>query len=300
MQWNAVTTRQAARALGVSEASLKRWCDQGLLPAVRTPGGHRRLPLQGVVQFVRERRLELVRPSLLGLPALTRREGADGETVGRAMQKAFRAADEDEIRRLLFGPYLAGKPAAEVLDELLTPAFWALGEKWTQGDLAIYEERRAVELCTRLLHQLRTFLPTPSPEAPQAIGGTLTGDPYELPTAMLEIALGEAGWRAQSYGCGLPAATLVDALRAVRPRLLWLSVSSLGSEQQFVSDCATLYAAAQEFGVAVLLGGRMLTADLRDRIQYSAYGDNLRHAVAFVQALDPSVCSRVAESEGRR
>jgi excisionase family DNA binding protein len=86
---SAVTTRQAAQALGVSEASLKRWCDQGLLPSVRTPGGHRRLPLDGVVQFIRERRLALVRPSLLGLPAEPERTADDGQTALAQMRTAL-------------------------------------------------------------------------------------------------------------------------------------------------------------------------------------------------------------------
>lgn len=209
-------------------------------------------------------------------------------------------ADDQEIRRLVFGSYLAGVPAAEILDDLVAPAFRAIGDRWAHGAVAVYEERRAVEVCTRELHQLRMFLPTPPPDAPLAIGGTLAGDPYSLPTTMLEIALREAGWRAQSYGCGLPAATLVDALRRVRPRMLWLSVSAFDSQQQFLADYATLYAAAQALGVAVLVGGRMLTAELRARIEYSAYGDTLRHAVAFVRALHPPAPAGPAKGADQR
>ena len=288
MNATSITTRQAAQALGVSEASLKRWCDQGFLPTTRTPGGHRRLPLNGIVKFVRERHLELVQPGLLGLPEFNRRSAGDSPGLREAMQAALETADEPEFRRLLLGSYLAGTPAAvELLDDLVAPAFRALGDRWAHGEVAIYAERRAVELCTRELHQLRMFLPAPPPEAPQAIGGTLTGDPYSLPTTMLEITLREAGWRAQSYGCGLPAATLVDALQHVRARVLWLSVSAFETESRFIEEYGALYNAAQKLGVAVLVGGRMLTAGLRERIQYSAYGDNLRHAVAFVRALTP-------------
>lgn len=280
-----ISTRQAAQALGVSEASLKRWCDQGLLPSARTPGGHRRLPLSGIVEFVRQRHFELVQPALLGLPKLNCRNAGDSVELRNAMQAALENADEPEFRRLLLGSYLAGTPAVELLDDLVAPAFRAIGDRWAHGEVAIYVERRAVELCTRELHQLRMFLPEPASEAPQAIGGTLTGDPYSLPTTMLEIALREAGWRAQSYGCGLPAPTLVDALQQARPRVLWLSVSAFETEAGFLEEYRALYAAAQKLGTAVLVGGRMLNATLREPIEYSAYGDNLRHAVAFVRAL---------------
>ena len=34
-----VSPKQVAHAMGVSESSLKRWCDQGLIPTVRTAAG---------------------------------------------------------------------------------------------------------------------------------------------------------------------------------------------------------------------------------------------------------------------
>lgn len=63
-----LTPNQVANAFGVSEASVKRWCDKGLMPTYRTAGGHRRLPVAGVVDFLRKRGLELVNPEVLGLP----------------------------------------------------------------------------------------------------------------------------------------------------------------------------------------------------------------------------------------
>lgn len=65
-----LTPKQVARAIGVSESSLKRWCDQGLLPSVqRTAGGRRRLALRDVLHFVRAHDHPLVAPEALGLTA---------------------------------------------------------------------------------------------------------------------------------------------------------------------------------------------------------------------------------------
>jgi excisionase family DNA binding protein len=65
-----LSPRQLATAIGVSESSLKRWIDDGLLSAARTAGKHRRIPLAEAIRFIRSQRAPLVRPDALGLPDL--------------------------------------------------------------------------------------------------------------------------------------------------------------------------------------------------------------------------------------
>lgn len=279
------TTRQVAQALGVSEASLKRWCDKGLIPFVRTPGGHRRLPLNGVFQFVRQQGQTLESPEALGLPPTLRRNAGSFTAIRERMQTAISGGDEPECRRLALHLYLDGHAVTDICDEILTPVFHQIGEEWEHGEREIYEERRAIEVCMRILHQLQSVLPVPEAGAPLAIGATLSGDPYVLPTTMVELVMRDAGWHAQSYGCGNPADTLASALQTIRPRLIWLSVSVIDDEDGFVREYGKLYTAATKADAAVLLGGRALTPKLRERIQYAAFCDNLKHAVAFARAL---------------
>ena len=47
-----VTTREAKKVLQVSEATLRRWADEGLCPSIRSPGGKR---LYNVQQFLSSR-----------------------------------------------------------------------------------------------------------------------------------------------------------------------------------------------------------------------------------------------------
>ncbi len=281
-----LSPKQIARAIGVSEASLKRWCDRGILPAIRTVGGHRRLPVNEVVQFLRKTGHPMVRPEVLGLPATAGHGRETLETARSQLRPALEAGDEQRLARLVVDLYLAGHTACDICDQAIAPAFSDIGARWQHGEIEVYEERRACEVCMRILYQLERLLPSVSDTAPTAAGATAEGDPYALPTLMAEIVLREAGWRADSYGTGLPFATLAAAIRTVRPRLFWLSVSAIASVPEFLAGYARLYETAVGCGVPIVVGGRALTEDIRRTMQYSAHGDTLRHLVSFARTLN--------------
>jgi MerR family transcriptional regulator, light-induced transcriptional regulator len=276
---------QVARALGVSESSLKRWCDQGLIPIVRTVGGHRKLPLAAVLAFVRERGKRVVEPEVLGLPAVT---GRSTVTLDRAVETLFgilQKSEGDQARRVVYDLYLAGHGLAAICDQVLSVIFQRLGIAWECGELEIYRERRACEIIYRLLNEISLALPPVSLEAPLALGATLQHDYYQIPSTMVELVLREQGWQARSLGCNLPAATLIAALREQRPKLFWLSASHIDDTTTFISEFNKLAEAAQDLKVAVILGGRALTPELRQQLVFTAHCENLRELQSLSQTL---------------
>ena len=82
---NLVSPKQVARAIGVSESSLKRWCDQGLIKTVRTAGGHRKMTIAEVLRYVREQDHKLVSPEILGLPPRTSGVRTINEPISAAL-----------------------------------------------------------------------------------------------------------------------------------------------------------------------------------------------------------------------
>ena len=50
-----LTTREAAALLGIAVSTTQQWIENGLLPAWKTPGGHRRVRLSAVSALLRER-----------------------------------------------------------------------------------------------------------------------------------------------------------------------------------------------------------------------------------------------------
>ena len=282
-----VSPRQVAQAIGVSESSVKRWCDQGLIPTVRTAGGHRRLPIEGVIGFLRRSEHELVDPQLLGLPPVVGGSPRKLNVMRTRFIEAILAGQAEVCRQLLLGAYLEGHEIVELCDDLIAPTFHVIGEQWQCGETAVWQERRACEICVRLLHELGRTLPPAQKGAPRAIGGTSEGDQYWLPTTMTELVLREQGWNADSLGVSLPFDSLVGALTANQPRLFWLSVSHIQDPDTFPERFAQLGASAEEMGIALVVGGRALSKALREQMRYSAYCDNFRHLRSFVRTLSP-------------
>jgi MerR family transcriptional regulator, light-induced transcriptional regulator len=283
-----VSTRQLARAAGVSESSVKRWCDQGLIPSVKTAGGHRRVSLDAATEFLRRSTDPNVRPELLGVPI---RRGAGLPTIQRATDEfleALAAGDEELCRRIVFDLHLAGEPASRICDAVIAEAFQGVGAAWECDQLQVYQERRGCGLCLQLLSEAKLVIPEVKGEAPLALGGTPECDPYELPTAMVEIVLRQNGWKSRSLGSRLPFNTLLRAIDEVRPQLFWLSVSHIDNEEQFL-DGYTRFANQVPSDVATVVGGRALTAPLRKRMKFAAHCDNLQQLEAFADVLKRSL-----------
>jgi excisionase family DNA binding protein len=90
---NAQLTLQAAAAtLAVSPSRLRRWADDGRIPAIRTAGGHRRFPLEAVRRLAAERGLrpnvKPIEPPTTALPVLAAQLKAHGRQMAAAAAAA--------------------------------------------------------------------------------------------------------------------------------------------------------------------------------------------------------------------
>jgi methanogenic corrinoid protein MtbC1 len=279
-----LTPKEVGVSLRVSESSVKRWCDKGLIATQYTAGGHRRIPTTAFIDFLKQSGRELVRPEVVGLPdGLRASAQLDGKTAEEFAECLLRG-EEDHCRRVLLGLWLAGHGVSALCDDLVAPSLKVIGERWAEGATPIYQERRACEITMRGLHELRLLMRRPASRASLAFGATPEGDQFGLATAMVELVLRDLEWDAVSLGTNLPFSTLHTAIEENRPRLFWLSCSHIPNQAEFLREYGELY---ERFGgeTAFVVGGRALSDELRKQMKYAAYCDNMRHLASFAANL---------------
>lgn len=270
----ALSPRDLARAIGVSESSIKRWADEGLIQVSKTAGGHRRIPIDEAVRFVHRSEVTVVRPELLDLPDIAALDGrSKGEGAG---QEIDTDAETEELfgylesgaaakaRGYILALYLDGRDVAQIADGPVRGALHRLGGLWHHGEEGIFFEHRATQICLQAIHHLHLTLTSAElRSAPAAVGGAPPGDVYALPSLLAATVLTAEGFQAVNLGPQTPLATLARAAADdPRTRLAWLSVSHLEQASTLSREIHRLLDGGLPEGAALAIGGRA-SAELR-------------------------------------
>jgi excisionase family DNA binding protein len=88
-----LTTSEAARHLGVSLSTIRRWSDLGYLRGYRTPGGQRRFSIEQLDEFIDS--LESGGP----LPQAPEPEVADEPTFGESVFREAASSDAPRFEK---------------------------------------------------------------------------------------------------------------------------------------------------------------------------------------------------------
>ena len=278
-----VSPVQVARALGVSESTVKRWVDTKRLAAHRTAGGHRRILVQDVVELVAREKLPY-----FDLTVFRDAEPLSIGELAEGLQEALMAANADEVRHLILDAHLAGHSISTLADRIISPVMASFGDCWVSGEVDVYHEHRATQLCLSALLALEARVQAAHPvsdHTPLALGGGPEGDHYILANLLVGMALRETGWRVQNIGPNTPFDSLRRAMTDLRPRLVWLSCSHLADVESFSSEYEAFSAHAERLGVAVAVGGRAIDESLRRRMAFTHFVDQIGCLVAYAGEL---------------
>jgi excisionase family DNA binding protein len=270
--------KKVATAIGVSESSLKRWCDAGYVKASKTAGGHRRVSRSEVIAFLKRKKIKLKNPQSIGLPDI-RSVNLDGiQDAQRQLLLALKSGDELAARKIAVTLFVEGRNLAEIFDRVISPVFSEIGNLWRCGNLEVYEERVACQICFKALVDIESLIPQVPENAPVAVGATLEGDQYQLASTGVELCLRNFGWNAQSLGANIPIESLERAATAKNASLIWISVSHIVDVEVFKRKL-TDFCHRLSFNQRVILGGSAIGSDLTTGLPNATYCENFAQLI---------------------
>jgi len=291
-----LTSKEAARVLGVSEASVKRWANSGLLPMEKTAGGHRRFRPEDVAVIrraglnVEESRLQRGRSSA-ALRVRPRREaellapGREGELVEETF-RALTGGREEELSAILVNLHLHGQSVGAIADGFLCAAMQRVGDLWHAGELSVAEEHVATRTAAVALESLRAVLDAPEGERPHALCCSVEDDFHELPLRLAALTLEAAGLEVFNLGASTPFPALSEAVERFLPDLVCVSSTLLTRLDRAVYDYAAFRKVARRVGAAVVLGGAGFAGDaVRRRLPADLHADSFRQLEEFITTL---------------
>ena len=253
-----ISPRELADAIGVSESSIKRWVDGGVVAANKTAGGHRRIPISEAVRFLREKQLTLVNPAAIGLTDIGTAEQDAGSTPADDSDLLFsylKDGQAEAARGLLLSMYLSGRSVAQIVDVPLTDAMTRLGELWHHDESGIFWEHRATDIAISAVSRLRMIIPPRAETAPVAVGAAPAGDPYILPSLCAAAVLESQGVNAVNLGPDTPIHSLQLATESMKARLVWLSISVLVESDRLQAEISSLAAELASDSIPIVVGG---------------------------------------------
>lgn len=293
-----LTSREAARLLGVSEASVKRWADSGLLPMEKTAGGHRRFRPEDVARarsaglHADGARAVAPKKSAPQLQARTTKAPrlARGK-VAALVEETFGAlldGHDEELSALLVNLHLYGQTVGLIADGVLCPAMRKVGDLWHAGELSVAREHVATRTATNALRNLGAVTRVEKSGGALALCCSVEEDFHALPVQLAALTLEGRGVEVFDMGVSTPFSALAEALERFRPRLVCVSAALiLAGLDRAAREYADFHKTARRRGAAVVLGGAGF-ADRRVRARFPAdlHAENFGELEAFVGTLD--------------
>ncbi len=265
-----VSTRQAAQILNVHESSIKRWCNDGMMPVRLTRGGHRRLRFADVMDFARS---EKIVSTLLAFAPNERdvwmaiQEASKGQfkEIATLLFNSTEANRESFAQQLTLLLLDSGVSVGTLFDEVFGPVLRKIGEDWLAGVITTGDEHRMTQILGDCIASVRNRRPVLTSTKPLALVACAPGEDHELGALMVRAALEYNGWQTVYLGRNVPAEDIATQQDKWDVRLVGISfVPPHGPADavMLVRALARMYDPAKPYSLAVG-GGSILSQDLQ-------------------------------------
>jgi hypothetical protein len=294
--------KEVGEALGVSESSVKRWCDAGLIDNQKTSGGHRRVLISGVIDFVRRKNKKIISPEILGLRFLKLPKSLSD--LRNLLLMMAGEGDVNGCRSLLASLYADRWGLEEILDKVVLPAVDSSRHSASVGHYrAASGIAASPDFSTSrsngfdpptwdcLRKSLKTFksdIPRSQPKDLVAMGSHLGDLDSEMISLGIELILHEMGWNVPAQPLSQSPEGLILVAMTHNPALFYACLSSdLENDPEMSNIVIAMNRIARELtaGVPVLITRTQLPESLTSGLESVSSAYSLSHFVTVMKKL---------------
>ena len=279
-----LTTKDVARLLRVSEATVKRWADSGALELEKTIGGHRRFSVHAVARMRRDGSLK--KQGKVSKQRPIQMKSTKPLILPSDFLRSILAGDEETTSAALINAYLRQHALAKLFDGPVTDAMHAVGEMWFKGEIGVADEHLATRTVNIGLQNLRAAIAPADLNGLKAICCGIEGDLHELPVHLAELLLTSQGWMTINLGPNTPLFALRDMVLKERPQLVCICARNIMDLDRATTEYASLRKAAQKFGTVLITGGEAFSDPVtRERFPADACPGNFAELLKVTKAI---------------
>lgn len=264
--------KEVAEALGVSESSIKRWCDSGKIPNSKTSGGHRRMTTTDLIEYLRKKKRPIEFPELVGLPSIQLPN--DLPSTQRLMMEMAVSERISACRDIILKLYLDHWSLPKILDEVVIPAsdlYRRNGIDHQQFKESSYDHHCiARETCEEALRQAWQILPRPELNNLTVVGMNLGDRPDSVWSLGTQMVLWEMGCRFTGQPLDRSIDSLLRISLANNPSIVWACLPVIPHEENElvkVRDVLNRIARSLSAGVPILIAGTSLPSGFVDGLE---------------------------------
>lgn len=220
-----VGIKEAAKSLGVSTSTLKRLCDQSIVPSFRTPGGHRRFD---------RTLIDIARRHLLGQPLNPELPSSD-----QTWYSLLLSGSEAGLRQYLMEKGAAGD-LVESLDSILLQSILAINELSRFGE-STYRFHMAYQAALNAITWKSTRFLTRHRCQSRVFGISSGLAVDDVGSAMIELALRMSRLDSLALRCFSGVEQLASLATQVQASHIWLchltdrTISLLNQQIEYLS-----------------------------------------------------------------
>lgn len=287
-----LTTKEVARLCRVSDATVKRWEDAGLIRSERTNGGHRRFRVEEIARFQRQTGLGLkhTHSDDSVTRAVTRRRSSHQKIASSTLFDVLVGGQEEDAADILIDAFLRGESLPELFDNRVTKAMQQIGDLWMSGELTIAQEHLASRTILNALQKLRAIVPVPTMTGNLAMCCTVESDFHEIPTHLIQIILESRGWEVLNFGSNTPLYSLTSEVLQHSPKLICISAAVIHDLERLTRDYKEFRLDINQNNTVIVIGGKGFHDErVRQRFSANFYAESFSELNGFLKKDDFSL-----------